>query len=87
MATKSFSNAFTDYLVSEMRERNSWTVFTDRTVDEARPIVIIGVPIEKAGAVIARIDGAAISQLFDSIQLSPQVVISVVDSDGRILYR
>jgi signal transduction histidine kinase len=80
-------NALTDHLVSEMREHNSWAVVTDRTVDEARPIVIIAVPIEKGGAVIARIDGAAINQLFESIELSPQVVISVVDSDGRILYR
>jgi signal transduction histidine kinase len=80
-------NALTDYLVSEMRERNSWAVVTDRTVDEARPIVVIAVPIAKGGAVIARIDGAAINQLFDSIELSTQVVISVVDSDGRVLYR
>jgi signal transduction histidine kinase len=80
-------NALTDYLVSEMRERNSWAVVTDRTVDEARPIVIIAVPIEKGGAVIARIDGAAINKLFDSIELSSQVVISVVDSKGRVLYR
>jgi signal transduction histidine kinase len=80
-------NALTDYLVSEMRATNSWTVVTDRTLDEARPIVIIAVPIEKGGAVIARIDGAAINQLFDSIELSPQVIISVVDSDGRVLYR
>jgi signal transduction histidine kinase len=80
-------HALTDYLVSQISERNSWMVVTDRTVDEARPIVIIAVPIEKGGAVIARIDGAAINQLFDSIELSPQVVISVVDSDGRVLYR
>jgi signal transduction histidine kinase len=80
-------NALTDYLVSEMHERNSWAVVTDRTLDEARPIVIIAVPIQKGGAVIARIDGAAINQLFDSIELSPQVVITVVDSDGRVLYR
>ncbi|HEX5884750.1 MAG TPA: ATP-binding protein [Pyrinomonadaceae bacterium] len=81
------SNALTDYLVSQMRERDSWAVATDRTVDEARPIVIIAVPIQKGGAVIARIDGAAINQLFDSIELSSQVVISVVDSNGRVLYR
>jgi signal transduction histidine kinase len=80
-------SALTDYLVSEMRKRNSWAVVTDRTLDEARPIVIIAAPIEKGGAVIARIDGAAINELFDSIQLSPQVIISVLDSDGRILYR
>lgn len=80
-------NALSDYLVSEIHERNSWAVVTDRTVDEARPIVIIAVPIEKAGAVIARIDGAAINQLFDTIELSPQVVISVVDTNGRVIYR
>jgi signal transduction histidine kinase len=80
-------SALTEYLVSEMRERNSWAVVTDRTVDEARPIVVIAAPIEKGGAVIARIDGAAINELFDNIQLSRQVVISVRDSDGRSLYR
>jgi signal transduction histidine kinase len=80
-------NSLTDYLVSQIRQRNTWMVITDHTVDEARPIVIIAVPIEKKGVVIARIDGAAISGLFDSIELSQQVVISVVDSDGRILYR
>lgn len=79
--------ALTDYLVSEMRENASWTVVTDRTVDEARPIVIIAVPIQKGGAVIARIDGAAINQLFDNIKLSQQAIISVLDSDGRVLYR
>jgi len=80
-------SALTDYLISEMRERNSWAVVTDRTLDEARPIVVIAAPIEKGGAVIARIDGAAINELFDNIQLSQQVIISVLDSDGRILYR
>lgn len=80
-------DALSDYLVSEIRARNSWAVVTDRTIDEARPVVIIAVPIEKGGAVIARIDGAAINQLFDTIELSPQVVISVVDTDGRVLYR
>ena len=81
------TNALNDYLVSAMRERNSWAVSIDRTVDEARPIVIIAVPMQNGGGVISRIDGAAINQLFDSIELSSQVVISVVDADGRILYR
>jgi signal transduction histidine kinase len=80
-------NALMDHLVSEMRERNSWAVVTDRTLDEARPIVVIAVPIEGRGAVIARIDGAAINELFDRIELSQQVVISVRDSEGHVLYR
>lgn len=80
-------NALTDYLVSQIRERNTWAVVTDRTIDETRPVVIIAVPIENGGAVIARIDGAAINKLFDRIELSQQAVISVMDSDGRVLYR
>ena len=80
-------NALMDHLVSEMRERNSWAVVTDRTLDEARPIVVIAVPIEGRGAVVARIDGAAINELFDRIELSQQVVISVRDSEGHVLYR
>jgi signal transduction histidine kinase len=80
-------NALTDHLVSQMRESNSWAVVTDRTVDEARPIVVIAVPVQKGGAVIVRIDGAAISELFDRIELSQQAIISVMDSDGRVLYR
>lgn len=79
--------ALTDHLVSEMRERGAWAVVTDRTVDEARPIVIIAVPIQKGGAVIARIDGAAINELFERIELSQQATISVLDSDSRVLYR
>jgi signal transduction histidine kinase len=80
-------NALTDYLVSEMRERGSWAVVTDRTLDEARPIVIIAVPLSKGGAVIARIDGAAINKLFDRIELSQQATISVLDTEGSVLYR
>ena len=79
--------ALTDHLVSEMREHRSWIVVTDRTVDEARPVVVMAVPIVKGGAVIARIDGAAINELFNRIQLSSLGVISVLASDGRVLYR
>jgi signal transduction histidine kinase len=80
-------HALMDHLVSEMRKRNSWAVITDRTQDEERPIVVMAVPIEGGGAVIARIDGAAINELFNRIELSPQVVISVRDSEGHVLYR
>lgn len=72
-------NALTDYLVSEMRERNSRAVVTDRTVDEARPIVIIAVPIQKGGAVIARIDGAAIKQPSVSFQDE-----ALTDAENRV---
>ncbi len=79
--------ALSDHIVSEMRERNTWVVLTDRTVDDARPIVVIAVPIDKGGAVVARIDGNAISNLFNRIELPPEAVISVLAADGSVLFR
>lgn len=79
--------AVVDYLLTETRRRNSWTLATDRTMDESRPVFAIAVPIEGGGAVIARVDGTAISELFHDIQSPPQAVIAVFDSEGRVLYR
>lgn len=79
--------AVIDYLLTETQRRNSWTLATDRTLDETRPVFAIAVPIEGGGAVIARVDGTAISELFQDIQFPPQAVIAVFDSEGRVLYR
>ncbi|HLA09535.1 MAG TPA: ATP-binding protein [Pyrinomonadaceae bacterium] len=80
-------SALADHVASRIREGDSWAVTTDRTVDEARPTVIIAVPTANEGAVIARIDGTAINELFRGIDLPPEAVISVLDADGRVLFR
>ena len=79
--------ALTEYLASETQKSRSWTLITDRTSDELRPIVGIATPIETGGAVIARIDGGAINDLFRDIHLPAQAVIAVFDSQGQILFR
>lgn len=79
--------ALADHLVSEIRQHNSWIIVTDRTEEETRPIVVLATPTTDGGAVIARIDGAAINDLFNRIELSQHAVISVLASDGRVLYR
>jgi signal transduction histidine kinase len=79
--------ALTDHLLSEIVRRDSWAIATDRTLDEARPVFALAVPAAGEGAVMARVDGAAISELFRDIEMSERAVIVVFDSQGRRLYR
>ncbi|HEU4593801.1 MAG TPA: ATP-binding protein [Pyrinomonadaceae bacterium] len=78
--------ALSDHLLSEIRRRDSWAIATDRTLDEARPVFALAVPAGE-GAVLARVDGAAISELFRDIEMSERAVIAVFDSENRRLYR
>lgn len=79
--------ALTAHLMSEIHRRGSWAIATDRTLDEARPVFALAVPAAGGGAVMARVDGAAISELFRDIELSDRAVIAVFDSQNRRLYR
>lgn len=80
-------SALVDYLLTETQARNSWLLVTDRTRDESRPIVAIVTPIPNGGAVLLRIDGAAINELFSQIQPPGSAVIVVFDAQGQLLFR
>lgn len=75
------------HLLSEIERRDSWAVVTDRTGDEASPVFAIAVPLKGGGAVVARVSGEAVGELFRNIELSDQAIIAVFDEQGRILYR
>jgi signal transduction histidine kinase len=79
--------ALIEHLLSEIRSRGSWAIATDRTLDEERPVFAIAVPAEDEGAVMARVDGAAVGELFRDIEMSESAVIAVFDSESRRLYR
>ena len=79
--------ALIDYLLTETRKRNSWVLVTDRTRDESRPVVAIATPIQTGGAVILRLDGAAINASFSQIQPPGSAVIAVFDAQGQLLFR
>jgi signal transduction histidine kinase len=74
-------------LKTEMHRRKSWAVVTDWTRGEGYPLLALGVPVATGGMIVARIDGAAIAELFRNIQLSQGAVIGVFDSQRRVLYR
>jgi signal transduction histidine kinase len=79
--------ALIDHLLSETRQRDDWVVVTDRTFSEERPVFAIAVPVRTGGAVIARVDGAVVSELFRDIQLPEGGVIAIFDTDNHLLYR
>ncbi len=79
--------ALINYLTTETQKRNSWLLVTDRTLDESRPIVAIATPIRSGGAVILRLDGAAIDGLFSQIEPPGSAVIAVFDARGQLLFR
>ena len=74
-------------LQNEVRRRNSWTVVTDWSRGEGYPVLALAVPIADGGMIVARIDGAAINELFRNIELPENAVIAVFDSQRRVLYR
>src|SRR5688572_21158636 len=74
-------------LQNEMRRRKSWTVVTDWSRGEGYPLLALAVPIANGGMIVARIDGAAIGELFRDIELPERAVIAVFDSQRRVLYR
>ncbi len=61
---------------------------TDWTRGEGRYILAVAAPIEGGGACIARIDGAALRDLFRGIALPERApVITLLDSRRRVIYR
>ena len=74
-------------LRTEIQRRNSWAVVTDWTRGEGYPLLDLGVPVSTGGIIVARINGAALGDLFRNIQLSEGAVIAIFDSQRRVLYR
>ena len=74
-------------LRDEVRRQNSWALVTDWSRGEGYPILALAVPVTNGGMIVARIDGAAIGELFRNIELPEGAVIAVFDSQRRVLYR
>jgi signal transduction histidine kinase len=75
-----------DKLLAEMR-RGVQVVETDWSRGEGRYLLAIAVPVEGAGAVVARIDGAALNEPFRGMSLPDRAVITLIDQQHRVAYR
>ncbi len=74
-------------LFEETERREGWTAMRDWSSEADHPVLLIGVPLGGGGAVVARVDGAALRELFKDIRLSSGGVIAVFDARDRLLYR
>ena len=62
-------------------------VETDWTHGEGRYLVAVAVPLEGGGAVVARIDGAALKEPLQGITLPDRAVVTLLDQRYRVVYR
>ena len=62
-------------------------VETDWTRGEGQYVLAMAVPVAAGGAVIARVDGKALQELFRPLQLPDRALITLLDSQRRIIYR
>lgn len=67
--------------------RHGAVVETDWTRGEGQYVLAVGVPVTAGGAVIARVDGKALQELFRDLQLPERALITLLDSRRRIIYR
>lgn len=68
-------------------QRGASVVETDWTKGEGRYSLIVMEPMKSGGVVIARIDGAALKEIFQGITLPERTVVTVIDPQRRIIYR
>lgn len=76
----------TERLFEDVR-RGLPNVETDWTRGEGQYVLAVAAPIERGGAVIARIDGAALKEPFQGITLPDRALVTLLDQRRRIIYR
>ena len=73
-------------LLSEAK-RGAADLETDWTLGEGHYLLAISVPLEGGGAVIARMEGAALKDALQGITLPERAVVTLLDQNHRIVYR
>lgn len=73
--------------MSEIRDDRFSAVETDWTRGVEQRVIAVAVPVETGGAVIARIKAEAMDDLFRDVKLPPQAVLTILDAQGRVMYR
>ena len=84
---QALSPQISNVLLKEFSESRLWSIATDWTGGAQSPALAFAVPIKDGGAVVARARSEAMRDIFRDIDLTAGEVLTVVDSQGRILYR
>jgi signal transduction histidine kinase len=74
-------------LRQEVANKKSLVIFTEQITEENLRLLSLAMPIENGNFVVARIDGARVSNVFRQLELPKEHIIAVFDSNSRLLYR
>ncbi|MDQ3749119.1 MAG: ATP-binding protein [Acidobacteriota bacterium] len=74
-------------LEREAARENSFVISTEQTAGENLRILSLALPIAGGNFVVARIDGASVSEVFKNLKFPEDTIIAVFDKDNRLLYR
>jgi len=83
---ESLPSGVSERLLAEA-QRGVSVVETDWTKGEGRYSLILMAPMKTGGVIVARIDGAALKEIFQGITLPERTVVTVMDPQRRIIYR
>jgi len=68
-------------------KRNLPDLETDWTRGEGRYLLALSVPVQDGSAVVARIDGAALTEPLQGLILPERALITLLDRNHRVIYR
>jgi signal transduction histidine kinase len=74
-------------LIKEASSENAFVISTEQFSGENLSLLSIARPTANGKFVIARIDGASVSEVFKNLKFPTDHIIAVFDKDNRLLYR
>ena len=83
---ESLPSGLTEKLLAGVQPGAS-VVATDWTKGEGQYSLVLMTPMKSGGVAVARIDGAALQEIFQGITLPERTVVTVMDPQRRIIYR
>ena len=84
---ESLPSPLIEKLLLEIQDDRVSAVETDWTGGVEQRVLAVAVPVEVGGAVIARIKADAMDDLFRDVKLPPSAVLTILDAQGRVMYR
>jgi signal transduction histidine kinase len=71
----------------EAERENAFVIQTEQSADQRLRLLSLAQPVGNGNFVVARIDGANASEVFERLDLPPDNIIAVFDKNNRLLYR
>ncbi|MGH9944691.1 MAG: cache domain-containing protein [Pyrinomonadaceae bacterium] len=84
---ESLPGALIERLLNEIQDSRLSAVETDWTRGVEQRALAVAVPIEGGGVVVARVRAEALDELFRDIKLPSRALLTILDAQGRVVYR